>query len=207
MRRIIISGCIVLVAVCLAVAGEGIDEQVGRFLEDRAGTWGDMNIPARDGHVLYDLIVENNYTKALEIGTSTGHSTIWIAWALHKTGGRLVTIEIDERRHKEALENLREAGLENIVDARLGDAHDLVRELAGPFDFVFSDADKPWYRRYLEMLLPKIEEGGCFTAHNVLNLYAGIDEFRTYLDTLSVMETTILRSSPSGLSISFKKSD
>ena len=61
-----------------------------------------MNVPAADGKLLYDIIIKNNYTKALEIGTSTGHASIWIAWALSKTRGKLITVEIDESRHKKA---------------------------------------------------------------------------------------------------------
>ncbi len=59
--------------------------------------WRDMNVPASDGKLLYDIIMENKYKSAVEIGTSTGHSSIWIAWALSKTGGKLITFEIDER--------------------------------------------------------------------------------------------------------------
>ncbi len=164
-----------------------------------------MNVPESDGKVLFDIIIKNNYTKALEIGTSTGHSTIWIAWALSKTGGKLITIEIDEIRYKTALKNLKDAGLSEYVDARLDDAHELVPELKGPFDFVFSDADKGWYKKYLELLLPKLEEGGCFTAHNVLNQYYGIKEFLDYVKSLPDMDTTIIRSSRSGISASYKK--
>ena len=69
------------------------------------GQWVDWNVPEVDGKVLYDLIIRNNYKKALEIGTSTGHSAIWIAWALSKTNGKLITIEIDEDRYKKALED------------------------------------------------------------------------------------------------------
>jgi len=86
--------------------------------------------------------IKNKYKKAIDIGTSTGLSAIWIAWALSKTGGKLITIEIDEGRHKKALVNFEQAGLSKYIDARLADAHDLVKELKGPFDFVFSDADK-----------------------------------------------------------------
>ena len=50
--------------------------------------------PGEDGPVLYDLIIKNTYTRALELGTSTGHSSIWFAWALSKTGGKLITIEL-----------------------------------------------------------------------------------------------------------------
>ena len=66
---------------------KALDEKVRMFLENRKGTWRDWNIPYSDGKILYDLILRNKYTKAIEIGTSTGLSAIWIAWALSKTGG------------------------------------------------------------------------------------------------------------------------
>ncbi len=62
-----------------------LDRQVRAFLEKRQGSWRDMNVPARDGQFLHDLIVEHGYTRALEIGTSTGHSTVWLAWAMSRT--------------------------------------------------------------------------------------------------------------------------
>ena len=119
-----------------------LDQKVKRFLKSHAYQWYDMNVPEEDGRLLFDIIIENKYKSALEIGTSTGHSTIWIAWALSKTGGRLITIEINERRYREALKNFEAAGLSDYIDARLADAHELVSELKGPFDFVFCDADK-----------------------------------------------------------------
>lgn len=101
-----------------------------------------------------------------------------------------------------------EAGLSDYIDARLADAHELVPKLKGPFDFVFSDADKGWYKNYLIAVLPKLEVGGCFTAHNVSGRRQwGIREFLDYLRSLPNMETTINRTSWSGISISYKKSD
>jgi len=189
------------------VSSEGaLDRRVKLFLDSREGEWNDMNVPDSDGRLLHDLIVTNNYRKALEIGTSTGHSGIWIAWALSKTGGKLLTIDIDEGRHQQALDNFEEAGVSHLVDARLADAHKLVPELEGTFDFVFSDADKGWYTNYLKDVLPKLEIGGCFTAHNVSMGSSGIEEFLDYLKSLSNLETTIDNSSRAGVSISFKKS-
>lgn len=182
-----------------------LDRRVQAFLESRRGTWRDLNVPEVDGRTLHDLIVENGFTRAVEIGTSTGHSGIWIAWALAKTGGRLITIEIDPERHREALRNFQEAGLADYIDARLGDAHELVPRLEGPFDFVFSDADKEWYTKYLVALWPKLEVGGCFTAHNVaFTRMPGIREFLDYLDRLPNAKTTIDDKSRSGLSITCK---
>jgi predicted O-methyltransferase YrrM len=169
-----------------------------------------MNVPESDGKVLYDLVIKNNYKKALEIGTSTGHSTIWIAWALSKTGGKLITIEIDKPTYKTALKNFKEAGLSDYIDARLADAHDLVPKLKGPFDFVFCDADKGWYKNYFVAVIPKLVKGGCYTAHNVSRRRrwrsgSGVGAFLDYVESLPNFETTIVNSSYSGISVSYKK--
>lgn len=183
-----------------------LDKQVREFIEEKG--WYNMNVPETDGKKLYDLIVENNYTRALEIGTSTGHSSIWIAWALSKTGGKLITVEINENRHKQALKNFREAGLSEYIDARLADAHKLVPELEGPFDFVFSDADKNWYRNYFRAVDPKLETGGCYVSHNVSESggFWDSDEYLEFLRSLPNYKTTVFDQG-SGMSISFKNSD
>lgn len=182
----------------------GLDKKVEQFLNAHKRDWRDMNVPYEDGKILYDLIVKNEYTSALEIGTSTGHSTIWLAWAMSKTGGKVITLELNERRHKEALKNIADAGLSQFVDARLGNAHDLVKELTGPFDFVFSDADKDWYKQYFIDLVPKLKPGGCFTTHNVADGQADAD-FMNYVKNHSQFTTTIDRTSRAGIMISYKK--
>ena len=207
-----LAAAILLGACALAAEGEpmpretsALDEKVNRFLESRRDQWHDYNVPEIDGRTLHDLILKNGYTRALEIGTSTGHSTIWIAWALAKTGGRVITIEIDEGRHRTALANFDEAGLSGYIDARLADAHELVPRLEGPFDFVFSDADKEWYTQYLKDVLPKLAPGGCFTAHNTAMRLSGIREFLDYVKGLPELETTLDERSSSGMSISRRR--
>ena len=116
----------------------------------------------------------------------------------------LITIEIDEDRHKKAIENLKAVGLSDYVDARLADAHELVKTLKGPFDFVFSDADKGWYTQYFKDIDPKMSVGGCFTAHNVNNNFSGIGEFMDYVRSKKNYETSIVGSSE-GISLSYKK--
>jgi caffeoyl-CoA O-methyltransferase len=186
-----------------------LDEKVKKFLNGHSGQWYDLNVPSSDGQLLYDIIVKNNYKSALEIGTSTGHSGIWIAWALSKTGGKLITVDIDEARHNEALKNFKEAGVSELIDARLADAHALVKQLKGPFDFVFSDADKEWYKNYFLDVDPNLKTGGCFTAHNISGRgrgYGGTGEFLEYIRGLKNYETTV-NSSGGGVSISYKKAD
>jgi len=182
-----------------------LDKKIKSFLESNANEWRDMNVPLSDGKILYDIIIENNYQNAVEIGTSTGHSAVWIAWALSKTGGKLITIEIDKKRYLEAKANFKKAGVSKFIDVRLGDAHKLVPELEGEHDFVFSDADKYWYKNYFKAMDPKLKAGGCFTAHNTAMRVNGIGEFLRYIENLDNYETSINQESRSGISISFKR--
>ena len=181
-----------------------LDRKVVSFLEENANNWRDMNIPMSDGKILYDIIVENNYKSAVEIGTSTGHSAIWIAWALSKTGGKLITIEINKDSYIKARGNFKQSGVADFIDPRLGNAHQLVSELNGQYDFVFSDADKNWYKNYFISMEPKIVSGGCFVAHNVSQRTRGIREFIEYIESLDTYKTTINNTSRSGMSISYK---
>jgi predicted O-methyltransferase YrrM len=185
-----------------------MDEKVRKFLDKMRNRWRDFNVPEEDGKILYEIIIKNKYKRALEVGTSTGHSGIWIAWALSKTGGKLITIEIDEGRHRQALANFKEAGLNDTIDSRLADAHQLVNELPGPFDFVFIDADKDWYTNYAKVLIPKLEPGGCMTAHNVEEGRFGMRgtrEYYDYMKSLPEFETSLHPKSIAGVAISYKK--
>jgi caffeoyl-CoA O-methyltransferase len=175
-RRVHTSWLLVFAAFLAATVGgpaagrqpkASIDSTVTAFLQAHRDAWHDLNVPVSDGQALYDLVVASGAKRALEIGTSTGRSGIYIAWGLSKTGGRLITIDIDEARHREALGHFKEAGVAPFIDARLADAHDLVPKLQGPFDFVFIDADKEWYTNYAKAVLPKLSVGGLLTAHNV----------------------------------------
>jgi len=193
-----------------------LDEKVKKFLSDHSGQWHDLNISSADGQLLYDIIIKGNYKSALEIGTSTGHSGIWIAWALSKTGGRLITADIDPERHKQALQNFKEAGLSEYIDARLTDAHELVKVLKGPFDFVFSDADKDWYKNYFIDVDPKLKVGGCYTTHNISDRSmggygrsggrggnGGSGDYLEYVRSLKNYETTL----NNGTLVSYKKAE
>lgn len=186
-----------------------LDKKVRAFLDSHRGTWHDMNVPEVDGKLLHDIIIKNKYTRALEIGTSTGHSGIWIAWALSKTGGKLITVEIDESRYKTAVENFKKAGVSQFIDARLADAHELVPKLKGLFDFVFSDADKDWYKNYFDAVAPKLVVGGCYTSHNVSGRgrgWFGLGAYADYLKSLKDFETTF-DNKGAGVAISYKKSE
>jgi len=183
----------------------GIEAQVMTFLDANRSRWRDMNVPEEDGRALHDLIVTGRYTRALEIGTSTGRSGIWMALALSRTGGKLTTIDIDSGRHGEALRNFAAAGVAAFIEARLADAHELVPALPGPFDFVFIDADKDWYTNYAKAVLPKLLPGGCLAAHNV---YPGrgwrnmTGDYYAFVSGHPDLQTTV---TPGGLAISYKR--
>ena len=191
-----------------ATAGpQGLDAKVEAFLDSHRDKWHDLNVPEADGKILYDLILKGHYTRALEIGTSTGHSGIWIAWALSKTGGKLITIEIDPDRHRQALAKFQAAGLSGYIDARLADAHALVPVLSGPFDFVFCDADKDGYTNYFTAVWPRVEAGGIFVAHNVTERGRswGTGDFLRYVQGLPDAPTTFPPGSAAGISVTHKK--
>lgn len=212
-----LTAAIVISASCgltlVAWGGQGapglndVDARVTKFLEAHRNDWHDLNVPESDGQLLHDLVLKGGYKRALEIGTSTGRSGIWTAWALAKTGGKLTTVEIDQGRHAQAVRNFQEAGVSSFIDARLADAHDLVPKLDGPFDFVFIDADKEWYTNYAKAVIPKLAVGGCLTAHNV---YPGrgrrgggmTGDYYEYVSGLPFMETTV---TPGGVAISYKR--
>jgi caffeoyl-CoA O-methyltransferase len=190
-----------------------LDARVRTFLDKMKNRWHDWNVPEEDGRILYDIILQNHYRRALEVGTSTGRSAVWIAWALSKTGGKLVTIEIDEDRYKQALAHFKEAGLSDYIDARNADAHKLVRELPGPFDFAFIDADKDWYTNYAKAIVPKLEPAGCIAAHNVDGRDPGYRggymsdtyEYYHYMNSLPEFETSVHPGSRAGIATSYKK--
>jgi predicted O-methyltransferase YrrM len=214
LSMVMVGLCVVLLAStfpCYSQVAEKetlIDQRVKKFLDKMRNRWRDLNVPEEDGKILYEIILQNKYKRALELGTSTGHSAIWIAWALSKTGGKLITIEIDEGRYRQALANFKEAGLSEYIDARLADAHQLVNELPGLFDFVFIDADKDWYTNYAKALIPKLEPGGCITAHNVEEGRSGLSgtrKYYQYMKSLSEFESSLHPRSPAGMAISYKK--
>lgn len=180
-----------------------LDSRVARFLEKNRNSWSDWNVPYADGQILYSLVVKGQFKNILEIGTSTGHSTVWLAWAASKTGGRVTTIEIDRERYERALVNFKKAGLDSFIDARLADAHELIPRLKGPFDFVFCDAEKEGYLQYFLALKDKLSPNGCFTAHNVLRSHAPpIKKFMDQVINHPGFRTVIERGSGEGISVS-----
>lgn len=193
-------------AACLAgLAQQPRDEAALRAEIAKIPQPGMMNVPRADGEFLHDLIVERGYKRVLEIGTSNGHSAAWMALALRKTGGRLITLELDERRASLAAENFKRLGFDDIVELRRGDALKLIPEIPGPFDLVFIDAWKPDYIRYFELTFPKVRPGGAIIGHNTSSHSGELAAFVKMVSEHPQLETTIDRRSSAGMTVSFKK--
>jgi caffeoyl-CoA O-methyltransferase len=166
---------------------------------------GGDNIPCRDGRLLHDLIIEKGYKRGLEIGTSNGYSTLWLGLAFRKTGGEVITIEIDPLAALEAQKNFRDAGLDGVIDLRINDAFDEIPRIEGDFDFVFIDAWKPDYLKFLELVKDRVTPGGAITAHNVLSYAEDMQDFLEALERAQDLHTTIHATSREGVSISIKE--
>ena len=147
------------------------------------------NIAPENGQFLSILILSIKAQNVLEVGTSNGYSTIWLAAALKETRGKLITLEADPKRAEEAQVNLQEVGLDNIVEIRLGDALDEIPKCDVTFDLVFLDAEKSEYLRYLELVLPNIRSGGLIVADDTLTMR---DEMPDYIEF--VFNTPVLHS-------------
>jgi predicted O-methyltransferase YrrM len=141
----------------------------------------------------------------LEIGTSNGYSTIWLAWSVQATGGHIISLERDADKQARADANLQRAGLRDKVDLLLGDATELVSSVEGTFDFVFFDADRLSAPTQLKLLLPKLEMGALILADNVLS---HPDQIAPYLDAISSLSNFDHRVIPvgKGLSLAYKQS-
>ena len=126
-----------------------------------------LNITRDTGRLLWILVRATRATRILEVGTSNAFSTIWLADAARATGGRVTTLELNPDKIALARTNLGNAGLAGVVDIIEGKAADTLATLAGPFDLVFLDADRPSYLTYLELVVPKLRAGGLLVADNV----------------------------------------
>ena len=153
-------------------------------LEDTLTANAAAGLPRHDvspvqGKFLFLLARMRESRAILEIGTLGGYSTIWLARAL-APGGRVTTLEIDPARAEVARANLRRAGVEQLVDIRVGKAAHTLRALrsegAGPFDLIFIDADKPSNREYLELALELSRPGTVIIGDNVVRNGAVADD-------------------------------
>lgn len=163
-----------------------------------------LSISEEDGRFLRLMVASSGARRALEIGGAFGYSAIWIGLGLRQTGGHLTSIEYDAARAKTAAENVRRAGLSDIVTVVPGDAFAAIPRIEGEFDFVFLDAWKRDYRRFFDLLLPRLRPRALFLAHNVVNKQAEMRDFLDAIEKNPKLLTTIVSPSSEGISVSYK---
>ena len=197
---------VVLVCATCAVGTQAQTPDVQKILSDiKARDKGQLAVSEEDGRFLRILIASTRAKRALEIGGASGYSAIWIGMGLRETGGQLVTMEYDPERAKELAENIKRAGLADIVTVVAGDAFQKIPSVSGSFDFVFLDAWKKDYKRFLDLMLPRLNKGGLFVAHNVVNKRSEMGDFLDAIWKNPALWTTIVSPSSEGMSVSLKK--
>jgi len=184
-----------------AGADAGALERLKWMRQHEGNLW---NVNADEGAFLRRLAERVHAREALEIGTSNGYSSIWIGMGLRKEGGHLLTLEIDEGRAQLAQANFKAAGLDSVITLKLGDALVEVPKLQGPYDFVFIDAWKQDYVKYLNMVVPMVRPGGVIVAHNVTDLKEELTDFIHAVQTNPQLKTDIENPGPGGFSVSYK---
>ena len=212
-RRAAVS-CIVAAVFALMIASPaaqsgpatGVDPAIAKLLAGiRAADKGQLAVSEEDGRCLRVLVGATNARQVLEIGAASGYSAIWIGLGLRQTGGKLTTIEFDPIRAKEAAANVQRAGLSDIVRVVQGDAFQEVPKVAGTFDLVFLDAWKPDYRKFFELVFPRVSPGGLFLAHNVINKKNDMLDFLAAIEKHPMALNTTVSPGHEGISITYKK--
>ena len=172
--------------------------------EIRAADKGQLAVSEEDGRFLRLMVGATNAKHVLEIGAASGYSAIWMGMALRETGGRLTTIEYDAVRAREAAANIQKAGLADIVKLVPGDAFKEIPKVEGTFDLVFLDAWKADYKKFFDLVFPRVVPGGVFLAHNVVNKKSEMADFLSAIHTNPQAQTSIVTAGFEGISVTYK---
>ena len=170
----------------------------------KAADKGMLAVSEEDGRFLRVLVAARGAKSILEIGAASGYSGIWLGLGARESGGRVVAIEYDAQRAKEAADNVRKAGVADVVRVIHGDAFAEIPKLPGAFDLVFLDAWKPDYKKFFDVVYPRLGPGGVFVAHNVVNKKNEMEPFLRTILTHPALYTTIVSPSGEGMSVSYK---
>src|SRR5688572_13849902 len=197
---------IVLAAGTIAQSASGaLTPQIESVLRGiKAADKGQLSVSEEDGRFLRVLVATRGAKSILEISGASGYSAIWLGLGARESGGRVVTIEYDAPRAREAIENVRRAGLTDVVRVVPGDAFKEIPKLQGAFDLVFLDAWKPDYKKFFDLVFPRLTPGGVFVAHNVVNKKSEMEPFLQAVHTHPALFTTIVSPSGEGMSVSYR---
>src|SRR5579864_8824679 len=162
-----------------------------------------LNLEPASAQLVSILVRASGVTRALEVGTSNAYSTIWLAWSVAPAGGRIISVDRNPDKHALARENLRRANLLDRVELRTGDATEIARQLAGPFDLVFLDADRRKFPEQMQVLMPKLAPKVLLIADNVFSHPEEIAEYLKLVSSLADFQHTTVPVGK-GLSIAFR---
>ncbi len=203
--------CVVCVAASIGIGGAqqrpsgALTPHIESVLKSiKAADKGELAVSEEDGRFLRVMIAARGAKSILEIGAASGYSGIWLGLGARESGGRVVAIEYDPQRAKEAAANIKRAGLTDVVQVVHGDAFKEIPKLPGTFDFVFLDAWKPDYKKFFDMVFPRLNPGGVFTAHNVVNKKSEMEPFLNTVQGHSGLFTSIVSPSGEGISVWYK---
>jgi caffeoyl-CoA O-methyltransferase len=205
MKRFVLS-CVLLLALPFPAPAQHVPPHVDALLKQiKAVDKDQLAVSEEDGRFLRLLVVTSGAKRALEIGAASGYSAIWMGMGMRETGGKLVTIEYDTARASQAAANIRKAGLSDVVQVISGDAFAEIPKVAGTFDFVFCDAWKRDYQKFFDMVFPRMDKGGLFLGHNVINKRDEMADFLKTIHTSPAVLTSIVAPSGEGVSITLKR--
>jgi len=197
-------GVVVAAVLVASLASAQTPAQQKLLAQIKAADSDQLAVSEEDGRFLRVMIVSSGARHVLEIGGAYGYSAIWMGLGLRQTGGRLTSIEFDASRARLAAEHVRAAGLADIVTVVPGDAFAEIPKLPGTFDFVFLDAWKRDYKRFLDLVFPRLDPHGLFLAHNVVNKKNEMTDFLSAIQNDPRMFTSIVTPSGEGISITVK---
>ena len=166
-----------------------------------------LNTTPGDAMMLRILVESSGAKRGIEVGSASGFGAINMGIAFERTGGHLYTLEIDPQSAKVCRDNLQKVGLENTVTCIEGDALKTLPTLEGEFDFVFIDALKQDYLKYLKLIEAKLKPGAVVVGDNVIRSARAMKDFLDYIQNSPDYDTVIIRASMEkndGMTISYK---
>jgi predicted O-methyltransferase YrrM len=174
-------------------------------IEEYNATYEDaLPITREQGRFMHCLIRASRPARIIELGTSTGYSTIWLASAAAGYGGVVETIEFDQNKINIAEENFGKAGIADHIIQRKADINEIIKTILPGIGFVFMDSEKQEYLDQFKILLPKLIQGAIVVADNVVDL---AEDCREYIDYVKNLDTVISETVPigNGMEVTVKK--
>ena len=208
---------VLIVVLCLGLAGIGVliakpagqDKTSDEFREEFVRNFQriSLNTTAGDAMMLRILVESMNAKRGIEVGSANGFGAVNMGIAFERTGGHLYTLEIGPNMVRQCRDNIKRVGLEKTVTCIEGDALKTLPRLEGEFDFIFLDAIKRDYLKYLKLVESKLAPGAVIVADNVIRSARAMEDFLDYVQKSPNYDTVIIRASMEkndGMSISYK---